>query len=312
MASFTCCTWNVENLFRPGQGDGPDDEDLYRAKLAYLAWVLGALGPDVVALQEVASDEALADLKAEAGYRHAAASSHPDPRGIRVAFLSRLKPSWTGELSPFPDQALLRLRADTDTPAEGIDLKSRRPGRARRRLESAAPPPGSPLPRLRQRPAWTPAGPRSGCRASGARAPAGSKESRVTVPSPGGRPPLTRSPAPHRLVPPHSGGQSTPASPQLFGELVHARGVDRRVELAQEDASRVQRDARGGAFTAGVPELRQVHLRHREVEAAPHAGRPSGSRRGGRARPRGLRSPGLRGRGPAAPRRRPRGSRAAR
>ena len=68
MASFTCCTWNVENLFRPGEGDGPDDGDLYRAKLAYLAGVLGALGPEVVALQEIGSHGALADLRSEVGY----------------------------------------------------------------------------------------------------------------------------------------------------------------------------------------------------------------------------------------------------
>ena len=48
------------------------------------------------------------------------ASAHPDRRGIRVAFLSRLKPAWTGELSPFPARALLRLRAETE--GEGIDL----------------------------------------------------------------------------------------------------------------------------------------------------------------------------------------------
>jgi endonuclease/exonuclease/phosphatase family metal-dependent hydrolase len=122
MPVFACCTWNVENLFRPGEGEGLQDEALYRAKLAYLAGELRALAADVVALQEIGSAQALADLRAEAGgYPHAVVSSHPDPRGIRVAFLSRLKPSWSGELSPFPAQALLRLRAETEG-AEGIDL----------------------------------------------------------------------------------------------------------------------------------------------------------------------------------------------
>ncbi len=120
MISFACCTWNVENLFRPGEGDGPGDEGLYRAKVAFLAGELRALGADVVALQEVGSDEALLELQAEADYPHAAVSSHPDRRGIRVAFLSRLKPSWSGELASFPEQALLRLRAEGV--GEGIDL----------------------------------------------------------------------------------------------------------------------------------------------------------------------------------------------
>jgi endonuclease/exonuclease/phosphatase family metal-dependent hydrolase len=86
--------------------------------------VIGALGPDVVALQEIGSQGALADLQGEAGYPYAPISSHPDRRRIRVAFPSRLKPSWTGELSSFPDQALLRLRAETETAGEGIDLKT--------------------------------------------------------------------------------------------------------------------------------------------------------------------------------------------
>ena len=121
MPSLTCCTWNVENLLRPGDGDGPAGPNLYRAELAYLAGELRALGADVVALQEIGSAEALSDLQAEAAeYPHALASAHPDPRGIRVAFLSRLEPAWTGELSPFPAQALLRLRAETE--GAGIDL----------------------------------------------------------------------------------------------------------------------------------------------------------------------------------------------
>ena len=63
MPSFSCCTWNVENLFRPGEGDGPADADLYRAKLAYVAGELRALAADVVALQEIGSAEALSDRR---------------------------------------------------------------------------------------------------------------------------------------------------------------------------------------------------------------------------------------------------------
>ncbi len=52
------------------------------------------------------------------------------------------------------------------------------------------------------------------------------------------------------LVPP-SGGESTPADPELGGEVVGASAVDRRVELAQQDASRLQLDGRRRAVTGG-------------------------------------------------------------
>ncbi len=61
----------------------------------------------------------LTRLRAAADFRYAVASSHPDPRKMRVAFLSRLKPSWTGELSPFPEKALC-----------GYEPRPRHPARA--------------------------------------------------------------------------------------------------------------------------------------------------------------------------------------
>ena len=83
--AFTVMTWNVENLFRPGMGDGPADEETYRRKIAYLAKVISGVGPDLVALQEIGDPSAATDLAAAvgAGWK-ARLSSQPDGRGIRV------------------------------------------------------------------------------------------------------------------------------------------------------------------------------------------------------------------------------------
>jgi Endonuclease/Exonuclease/phosphatase family. len=46
-------TWNLENLFRPEDEDGPRDPAAYEAKLAALAGVIARIQPDVLAVQEV-------------------------------------------------------------------------------------------------------------------------------------------------------------------------------------------------------------------------------------------------------------------
>ena len=92
MAAFKVMTWNVENLFRPGPGAGQPEQQRFQQKLQLLANVINQLAPDVVALQEVGGLEPLSDLQQAlgAGYPHRAISAFPDPRGIRVAFLSKL------------------------------------------------------------------------------------------------------------------------------------------------------------------------------------------------------------------------------
>jgi endonuclease/exonuclease/phosphatase family metal-dependent hydrolase len=83
-------TWNVENLFLPGNEAGPPDEASYQAKLATLAREIAALEPDVLALQEIGDPQALEDrADAVGGQWHLALSEFPDERGIRVAFMSR-------------------------------------------------------------------------------------------------------------------------------------------------------------------------------------------------------------------------------
>jgi hypothetical protein len=78
-------TWNLENLFRPSGDAGPRDEPSYEAKLAELARVIGAIDPDVLAVQEVG------DPTRSRTCAGASAAGFPDGRGIRVGFLSRLE-----------------------------------------------------------------------------------------------------------------------------------------------------------------------------------------------------------------------------
>lgn len=89
MASVRVMTWNVQNLFEPGTGDGPETMRAYRAKLASLAQVIDAARPHIVALQEVGPPAALRALQQTLTWRMPyTALGAPDGRGIRVAFLS--------------------------------------------------------------------------------------------------------------------------------------------------------------------------------------------------------------------------------
>ncbi|WP_207229834.1 endonuclease/exonuclease/phosphatase family protein [Krasilnikovia cinnamomea] len=100
-------TWNLENLFRVGQPGGPSTAAAYEAKLRGLAAVINDHAPDVVAVQEVGDPAALDDAVALLnGSWQAQVSTHPDVRGIRVAWLSRRPISDPAEITAFP--ALLR------------------------------------------------------------------------------------------------------------------------------------------------------------------------------------------------------------
>ncbi|WP_404786429.1 endonuclease/exonuclease/phosphatase family protein [Altericista sp. CCNU0014] len=104
MPKFKVMTWNVENLFQLGAVGGPKTEAEYRQKLSSLAEVILNLAPDVLALQEIGSAEALSDLgELLAGkYPHRQLSANPDGRGIRVGFLSTLKIEEREEIIDFP------------------------------------------------------------------------------------------------------------------------------------------------------------------------------------------------------------------
>lgn len=113
MAECTVMTWNVENLFPPGTASGPPTAAVYRRKLDRLARTIGKIEPDVVALQEIGHADSLRDLQeALAGqYPHAALSSHPDNRGIRVAILSRRTLTDVRQLDAFAPGALADVRS---------------------------------------------------------------------------------------------------------------------------------------------------------------------------------------------------------
>ena len=49
---ITVATWNLENLFRPGDAR-PESATTYQAKLKALAETIMELAPDVLAVQEV-------------------------------------------------------------------------------------------------------------------------------------------------------------------------------------------------------------------------------------------------------------------
>jgi endonuclease/exonuclease/phosphatase family metal-dependent hydrolase len=112
-------TWNVENLFPPGHlisaRKAVTDEE-YKAKLEYLAQTILTIRPDVLALQEIGSSEPgqthpLDDLQSTLNgqYPHQALSGFPDPRGIRVGFLSRFPIADRGEFMSFAPGELVSI-----------------------------------------------------------------------------------------------------------------------------------------------------------------------------------------------------------
>ncbi|MBX7110241.1 MAG: endonuclease/exonuclease/phosphatase family protein [Dehalococcoidia bacterium] len=111
MPDCTVMTWNVENLFPVGHLSGAASVDVYQRKLRYLAKTIRDVGPDVIGLQEVGDPTCLADLQAALGgrYPHAAISSRPDIRGIRVAVLSASPLTDVRQLFEFTPEALPRV-----------------------------------------------------------------------------------------------------------------------------------------------------------------------------------------------------------
>ncbi len=60
---LTVATWNLENLFRPGEEGGPSSREAYEAELSALAGTINEVRPDVLVVQEVGSPAALEDLR---------------------------------------------------------------------------------------------------------------------------------------------------------------------------------------------------------------------------------------------------------
>lgn len=99
----TLGTWNLENLFRPGEGSGPDSSTEYEKKLESLAETITNLGPDVLAVQEVGDPAALEDLAGKLQGTWRTALADPDGRGICVGFLSQSALSKVEEIADFPE-----------------------------------------------------------------------------------------------------------------------------------------------------------------------------------------------------------------
>ncbi|MGR9085955.1 MAG: endonuclease/exonuclease/phosphatase family protein [Gammaproteobacteria bacterium] len=125
MKTFTVSTWNLENLFRNGHEFGPRTAEEYEAKLDSLAQTILSLDPDVLAVQEVGGPEPLADLAAllKGRYPHSRLSMHPDLRGIRVGFLSRLAIEHSEDLTAFPQGALPKV-SSVDARGRILDISS--------------------------------------------------------------------------------------------------------------------------------------------------------------------------------------------
>jgi endonuclease/exonuclease/phosphatase family metal-dependent hydrolase len=109
-------TWNLENLFRPGSEFGPQRQEDYEAKLQTLAQTINAATPDVLAVQEVGEEEALADLvKLLDGAWNIELSQHFDKNHpIRVGFLSRHPMTATHDVFELPSPLRPPQAGDAD------------------------------------------------------------------------------------------------------------------------------------------------------------------------------------------------------
>ncbi|MFC7406699.1 endonuclease/exonuclease/phosphatase family protein [Georgenia alba] len=99
----TIGTWNLENLFRPGEDGGPSGETEYDAKLDTLAATIESMDPDVLMVQEVGTPEALDDLAERVGGRWYTELAEPDGRGIRVGAMFRPAAGAIEQITDFPD-----------------------------------------------------------------------------------------------------------------------------------------------------------------------------------------------------------------
>ncbi|MGI5146832.1 endonuclease/exonuclease/phosphatase family protein [Plantactinospora sp. CA-294935] len=115
-------TWNVENLFRPGDEFGPDTAATYQAKIEALALTINSAGPTLVGLQEVGDPDALEDLvTALNGDWHTVTSGHFDIRHpIRVAVISRLPLEVAADVAAFPADLAPVHADDTGTPVTAM------------------------------------------------------------------------------------------------------------------------------------------------------------------------------------------------
>lgn len=99
----TIGTWNLENLFRPGDNTNSGTEKEYDIKLDALTATISDVAPDVLAVQEVGDPAALDDLASRLKGTWHTALAEPDGRGIRVGFLSQSALTKVDEIAQFPE-----------------------------------------------------------------------------------------------------------------------------------------------------------------------------------------------------------------
>jgi endonuclease/exonuclease/phosphatase family metal-dependent hydrolase len=117
---FKVMTWNVENLFQPDTPSGPPTQAVYEAKIAGLASTIRGQAPDALAVQEIGAPAALDDLlDALEGKWNRRVSTHPDPRGIRVAWLTQRDINASEDILEFPSE-LLPVQVGDDGTTLGV------------------------------------------------------------------------------------------------------------------------------------------------------------------------------------------------
>ena len=120
MTEFRVATWNVQNLFVAGSGDGPETQSEFTSKIASLAALIDQMEPHVIALQEVGTEPALVALQeALAHPMPHRLLGVPDDRGIRVALLATSPLSDRIDVRPFPTGLLPVQCGDDPVGPEG-------------------------------------------------------------------------------------------------------------------------------------------------------------------------------------------------
>lgn len=120
MLELRVMTWNVENLFSVAPGAEQSVIAAYQQKLQSLAKIILQFGPDILAVQEIGNLEALDDLIAllENKYPHRIVSNSPDPRGIRVGFISKLEITESENIKDLPQAGLSKIEASGERVTE--------------------------------------------------------------------------------------------------------------------------------------------------------------------------------------------------
>jgi len=115
-------TWNLENLFPVGHASGPNSRDIYERKMRNIAQTVLAIAPDVLGVQEVGDPATFADLQRRLNdrYPYTFLSQKPDPRGIRVGFLSRMPMVQAREFDKFPPTSILTFSTNKGQPMNNM------------------------------------------------------------------------------------------------------------------------------------------------------------------------------------------------